>query len=310
MKTRPGAHALGLTASDLASQLRTAFFGATAGEIQVGREDFEVDVRLADVDRRSAIDGFRVTLPGGLQVPLGAVAEVDLARGYARIARLDRQRAATVTGDVDTDRTNTNVLLTRFQADLLPRLEAEGLRVSLEGEVKEGGVTQRSMQQALLIGLIGIFGLLSFHFRSYLEPVTVMLAIPLALIGVLGGHLLLGLPFTMPSMLGFASLAGVVVNDSILLVEAIKRRRREGVGVLDAARGASRDRFRAVLLTSLTTIVGLLPLLAETSLQAQFLKPLAASIVFGMFASTVLVLVVIPSFYAILGDLGWATRES
>ncbi|MHC4849309.1 MAG: efflux RND transporter permease subunit, partial [Planctomycetota bacterium] len=169
--------------------------------------------------------------------------------------------------------------------------------------MSEGAQTQKSMMMALLIGMIGVFVLLSFQFRSYLEPITVMLAIPFALIGVIWGHWAMGLALTMPSIMGFASLAGVVVNDSILLVAFLKRRRQAGQPIDEAARSASRDRFRAILITSMTTVAGLLPLLAETSLQAQVLIPLAASIVFGLMASTVLVLFVVPSVYVILGDL-------
>ena len=311
VRMRPGAQALGISAAVVANQLRSAFHGATAGEIQVGREDFDVEVRLADADRRStaAVDRFRVTLADGRQVPLGSIAEVEMSRGYSRIARVDRKRTATVIGEVDTAVTNTQEIVSKFREDLMPDLIARGIGVTLKGEVSEGGQTQRSMLRALLIGLVGVFVVVSFHFRSYLEPMAVMAAIPLALIGVIWGHKLVGIAVTMPSMLGFASLAGVVVNDSILLVEFIVRRRREGASIADAAKSASRDRFRAILLTSLTTIVGLMPLLAETSLQAQILIPLASSIVFGLIASTALVLVVLPSLYAILGDLGWA-RET
>ncbi len=233
VRLRPGARALGIDARSVAAQLRAAFHGSTAGEIQVGREDYEVDVRLAAADASSfgAIDAFYVTMPDGKQVPLGTVATVELDRGYARVARVDRQRTVTVTGDVDARAANTNELLARFERDVVPDLESRGVHVSLQGEVAEGGETQRSMLRALLIGLVGVFILLSYQFRSYLEPLVVMVAIPLALIGVIWGHKLLGLPFTMPSMLGFASLAGVVVNDSILLVAFIKRRRLEGADV-------------------------------------------------------------------------------
>ncbi len=309
VRMRPGARSLGLTAASIAGQLRAAFHGATAAEIQVGREDLEVDVRLAEADRNrmDVIDAFRVTLPSGEAVPIGTVASVEMTRGFARIARVDRQRTVTVQGDIDSRRANVNEIMAAFQRELVGPLQADGVQVDLEGEIKEGTETQMSMIRALLIGLIGVFVLLSYQFRSYLEPITVMLAIPLALIGVIAGHLLMGLPLTMPSLLGFASLAGVVVNDSILLVEFIKRRRRGGEDIARAACMASRDRFRAVLLTSITTMAGLMPLMAETSLQAQILIPLAVSIVFGMLASTLLVLFVIPSVYTILGDLGWVT---
>jgi multidrug efflux pump subunit AcrB len=306
---RPGAHSLGFSAREVAGQLRAAFYGATATEIQVGSEDYEIDVRLDTNDRNSVadLDYFHLTLPSGRQVPIGTVASVDQARGYSRIARVNRRRTVTVLGDIDTRFANTSEVLGRFQTDVIPGIRERGNDVSLEGEQKEGLQTSRSMVGALGIGLIGIFILLSYQFRSYVEPITVMIAIPFALIGVIWGHKLMGLELSMPSMMGFASLAGIVVNDSILLVEFIKRWREAGHEVPEAARAASRDRFRAVLLTSLTTIAGLLPLLAESSLQAQVLIPLAASIVFGLLASTVLVLFVVPSLYAILGDLGLVT---
>ena len=159
------------------------------------------------------------------------------------------------------------------------------------------------MGRAMLIGLLGVFITLSFHFRSYIEPLIVMAAIPFAFVGVVFGHVALGVQLCMPSMIGFISLSGVVVNDSLLLVMFIKKQRRDGVDVQQAAAQASRQRFRAVLLTSLTTMAGLLPLLAERSLQAQIVIPAAVSIVFGMLVSTVLVLVIIPCLYTILADL-------
>jgi HAE1 family hydrophobic/amphiphilic exporter-1 len=146
--------------------------------------------------------------------------------------------------------------------------------VTFDGEYKETSTTQGSMQRSMVFALIGVFILLSFQFKSYLEPVVVMIAIPCALIGVIWGHIIMGLPLTMPSIMGFISLAGIVVNDSILLVEFIKLRLQEGKPVEVAAAEASRDRFRAILLTSLTTIAGLVPLLFEQSLQAQVLVPL------------------------------------
>ncbi len=306
VRLREGATGLGLTAEQLASQLRAAFFGSTAAELQVGDEAYEVDVRLAPTDQDSLgdLEAFRVTLPSGQQVPLGDVAHLEEGRGYARIVRVDGRRAVTVQGDVDTSALNTAELIAELRAELVPSLAERypQIEVSVEGEAKETATTGRSLTQGLLIGLIGVFVLLSFQFKSYTEPLTVMAAIPMAFIGVVWGHLLMGFDLTMPSMVGFASLAGIVVNDSILLVEFIKLREREGAAPNEAARQASRDRFRAILLTSLTTIAGLLPLLAERSMQAQFLIPLTASIVFGLAASTALVLVVVPSLYAIVSD--------
>ena len=173
----------------------------------------------------------------------------------------------------------------------------------LQGETHDfGRIDDTGFQQ--------IFILLSFQFRSYLQPLIVMTVIPMALIGVIWGHLLMGLQLTMPSIIGFTSLAGVVVNDSILLVEFLKLRVREGAGVVEAAKLASRQRFRAVLLTSITTVAGLTPLLLEKSMQAQVLVPLATSIVFGLLTTTLLVLLVVPALFSILHDLGMSNTAA
>ncbi len=307
-----GAKALGLNAQMIASQLRSAYYGKTASEIQVGNESYEIDVRLADEDKNSLADlaYFHVTLPDGKQAPLGSVAILTQDRGYARIAAVNGLRTVTIQGDVDSRMTNSQQIMNRLQREFLPVLKQKypGVRTSLEGEAKESAKTGKSLGRGFMIGLVGIFILLSFQFRSYVEPVVVMVAIPFAFIGVIWGHILMGLDLSMPSMMGAVSLAGIVVNDSILLVEFIKIRRRQGQPVPEAARHASRERFRAVLLTSLTTIAGLMPLLSEKSLQAQILIPLAASIVFGLLASTVLILVIVPSLYTILADFGLTTH--
>ena len=314
LKLREGAFGMGLDAANVAMQLRTAFQGTTADEIQVGSESYEIDVQLRPEDQNKITDleSFYFTRPTGEQVPLSGVAEVEQHTGWSRIARIDGMRAVTVRGDIDSRRANTSNLLNLFKKEYQPQLEERyaNLKVAYEGETKEAGTTQQSMMRAMLVGLIGVFCLLSFQFRSYIEPITVMLTIPLALIGVFWGHLIMGADFSMPSMLGFASLAGIVVNDSILLVLFLKTQRDEGKNVLDACSKASRLRFRAILLTSLTTIAGLLPLLAERSLQAQVLIPLAISIAFGLLASTILVLFVVPCIYAILADFGLTAAPS
>lgn len=312
LRLREGALALGLDAAAVAEQLRAAYYGQTAREIQVGPESFEVDVRLAEADQDSLgdLDRFAVTLPGGRRVPLAAVAELDTGRGVSRIARVDGRRTVTVRGEVDAEATNLNEILAITQREFLPGLLERhvGIEVALEGEAEEQAETASSLRRGFLFGLIGVFLLLSFQFRSYVEPVIVMLAIPLALIGVIWGHIAMGLDLSMPSMLGFASLAGIVVNDSILLVTFVKLHAADpATDVVAAARRASRDRFRPVLLTSLTTIAGVLPLLFEKSLQAQVLVPLVTSLAFGLMASTALVLFLVPSAYAILHDFGLTT---
>lgn len=211
----------------------------------------------------------------------------------------------------DVSTANSAQVLQDLQKSIIPELQQryKGMQVGYQGEKKNAGETQDSMKRSFIMGLIGVYLLLAFQFRNYIEPVVVMAAIPLALIGVVWGHLLLGINLTMPSMIGFISLAGIVVNDSILLVEFVKYRSMEGLSVHDAARFASRDRFRAVLLTSLTTIAGLTPLLFETSLQAQVLIPLVVSIIFGIAVSTVLVLYVVPALYSILEDFGFTEKK-
>jgi len=312
IRLREGAYGLGLDAANLARQLRTAFQGATADEIQVDTESYEIDVQFAADDQDSYADlaCFYGVLPGGESIPLEAVAHLSESRGWSRISRVDGVRTVSLRGDTDSRQTNTNQVLQQLESGFVPTMSRDypGVSVVFEGETKEAGTTQASMLRGAVLGLIGVFILLSFQFRSYVEPLMVMAVIPLALIGVVLGHVLMRLDLTMPSMLGFASLAGIVVNDSILLVLFLKMQRSAGTAPLQAAGQASRQRFRAVLITSVTTIAGLLPLTLERSLQAQILIPLAVSIVFGLLASTVLVLSVIPCVYMVLHDLGLTAR--
>jgi hydrophobic/amphiphilic exporter-1 (mainly G- bacteria), HAE1 family len=308
IRLREGTVGLGLDAASMASQIQAGFRGVTADEIQVGSENYEIDVQFnaADQDSLADLDDFYFLSPDGKSVPLSAVANVDASRGWSRVARIDGRRTVTLIGEVDTRVTNTARLIEKFSREKLPALSQEfpGVRIAIAGEAQESGETQASMRRAMVIGLVGVFVLLSFQFGSWIEPLIVMVAIPLALIGVILGHLFMGLNLSMPSMLGFVSLSGVVVNDSILLVLFLKRARLDGGSVAESAAQASQLRFRAILLTSVTTIAGLLPLLFETSLQAQVLIPLAVSIAFGLMASTILVLLVVPCLYVVLDDFG------
>ncbi|MFO8049599.1 MAG: efflux RND transporter permease subunit, partial [Desulfosudaceae bacterium] len=312
LRMEEGAHGLGLDAADVSRQLRAAFQGVVADEIQVGPESYEIEIRFADRDRNSLADleNFNLVLPDGGRVPLQAVVQWESARSWARIARFNGMRAVTLRGDVDTRLINTNELMSRFQATYLKEFTKTypDLKLAIAGSLEETGSTRKSMFGAMLMGLVGVFILLSFQFRTYTEPVIVMLAIPFSLIGVIWGHGLMGVPISMPSLLGFIALGGIVVNDSILLVIFLKNARKEGLPMHEAAVRASRERFRAVLLTSTTTIAGLLPLLFEKSLQAQILIPLVISTAFGLMASTVLVLLAIPCMYLVLGDLGVVER--
>lgn len=312
LSLREGALALGLDATTIASQLRSAYYGYTASEIQVGPESYEIDVRLDRLDRDSLadLDYFTLTTQNGQQVPLSAVATIEMERGYARIQRINNQRTVTIQGDVDRRVLNVNELISQTQQRFLPDFQQRypNISISFEGSSKEGAKTGMSVRNGFLFGLIGVFILLSFQFRSYIEPLAVITAIPLSFIGVIWGHWLMGLDITMPSVVGFVSLAGIVVNDSIILITFLKMRVKEGLSIHEAACTASRERFRAVLLTSMTTIAGLIPLLSETSLQAQILVPLVTSLVFGLLASTLLVLLVVPALYTILEDFGFTEK--
>ena len=306
LRLREGALTLGLDATSIANQLRAAFHGQTAAEIQVGPESFEIDVQLDGFDQDSLgdLDAFTLTLPNGRQVPLSAVAEIETGRGYARIARIDGRRTVTIRGELDTAVANLSEILADTQARFLPTLAERypDVDVSLEGEAAEQAQTRSSLLRGFALGLLGMFVLLSFQFRSYVEPVIVLASIPFALIGVIWGHVLMGLDLVMPSLLGAASLAGIVVNNAILLVTFVKLNAEQGLSVIDSARQASRDRFRPVLMTSATTIAGVTPLLFEQSLQAQVLVPLVNALAFGLLSATALVLLLMPAFYAILHD--------
>lgn len=308
VRLKEGAFGLGINTTSMANQIRAAFQGITADEIQVGSESYEIDVRLRPEEKNNLadLDYFQLSLPDGSQVPIDTIATIHPSRGWSRIARIDGRRTVTIRGDTDSRIVSGSGLVNQFQKEVVPLLEEKypGVRFNFEGAAKESQTTAQSMASLAALGLIGVFVLLSFQFRSYIEPVIVMSAIPLAMVGVLSGHWLMGVDLSMPSMMGFVSLAGIVVNDSLLLVLFLKQELQAGKDPYQSASAASRARFRAIMLTSLTTIAGLLPLLFETSLQAQVLIPLAISIAFGLMASTVLVLFVIPCLYAALADFG------
>ncbi|WED27026.1 efflux RND transporter permease subunit [Vibrio sp. DW001] len=313
IKLRPGAETYGVNGQIIANQLRSAFFGQTADEIQIGVENISIEVRLDKVQAGDLqqLANFPIIMADGSQLPLGTVATLDFQRNYVRIQRIDGLRTISVYGDVDNSKVSSASIISQFQTEQASKLKIKypGLRFDFEGQSKDSAKTAASMGKGFLLGLFGVFVILSYQFRSYLEPFVVMLAIPLAFIGVVWGHFLLGHALSMPSMMGFVSLAGIVVNDSILLVQYIRHHVDEGDSVHDSVVKASRERFRAVFLTSMTTAAGLLPLLTETSLQAQVIQPLVISIVFGIFASTLLVLFMIPAAYSILADWGFIRKH-
>jgi hydrophobic/amphiphilic exporter-1 (mainly G- bacteria), HAE1 family len=303
---------LGVTSADLAAQLRGAFWGSLVQEFQRGRDSFEVEVQFADADRRSLTDlhDFKIKTPTGHTLPLHEVADYRLVRDFAQIVRVDRMRTVSVTADVDATQGNAAEIVEDLHRNFMPTLRDQfpDVSLALEGQTKESLKTRNSALKGFLIGLVIIFFMLSFVFESFLEPIIVMAAIPFGFVGAVTGHLLLGYDWTMPSTIGFISLSGIVVNDSIVLVAFIKLRLQEGHSVHEALKLAGIGRFRAVFLTSATTVAGLLPMMLETSLQAQFLVPMAVSISFGLMFATFVVLLLVPCLYSILAAVGWTRK--
>ncbi len=305
----PGALNSGLDAERLSLQLRAAYHGAKVSDVYQGQEAYEINVKL-DNDPQNALRDFEnltVLSKQGEAIPLAAIAQIKEVREFSRIVRINHQRTITISGDIDSEIANTNEVINDTKKRFLPQLQQKypGLRFSLEGEVKNSKETNTSVLSGFIFGVAGVYLLLCLIFRNYWEPFIVLINIPLALIGVIWGHLIMGLDLTLPSMIGFVSLAGIVVNDSILLVEYVKLRSREGMVIQSAVGQAVRDRFRAIFLTSITTVAGMFPLLLETSLQAQVLVPLVTSVVFGMLAATFLTLLVLPASYTMMQDLGF-----
>lgn len=309
VKLLPGAIAAGVDAQMIASQLRAAYQGAKVSDIYKGREAYEINVKL-DSELEQALadfDDIVILSKSGQSIPLVSVASIEQTRDYARIGHINHRRVVNVFGNIDSAIANTAEVLSDTKTRLFPILKEKypDIKIALKGEVESSGETNKSLFTGFFLALMGVFLLLSLQFRNYREPLVVMMNIPLALIGAIMGHLIMGLDFTLPSMIGFVSLAGVVVNDSILLVEFVKYRVQEGMVLHDAASQAVHDRFRAIFLTSITTVAGMAPLLIETSLQAQILIPLVTSIVFGMLSSTMLILLVLPAAYGIMEDIGF-----
>ena len=303
---RDSARPLGITSADLANQLRAAFYGETAQEFQRGRHTVKVRTGYDDNDRRSIADlrDFRVVLPGGGNIPLAEVAYMQQNRGYAQIHRKDRRRTVTVTAELDEQLNNAAKIAAQLRNDYLPRLERRyHLTARVAGQAAESEETARSIEIGFLAGVALIYFLLAWVFSSFTLPLIVMFAIPLGFIGATVGHVIMGFDLTMPSLVGFVSLSGIVVNDSVILLQTLRQKLAEGMSLPDAASAAGQCRFRAVLLTSLTTIAGLLPMLLETSLQAQFLIPVAISVCFGLLFVTGLTLLLMPGLYLVWSDL-------
>ncbi|MBN1796569.1 MAG: efflux RND transporter permease subunit [Sedimentisphaerales bacterium] len=297
---------LGLTLGDLARQVRQGFYGEQAQRIQRGRDDIRVMVRYPKDQRKSIadIENMRIRLPDGTEIPFKAVAEVQYGRGYALIRRVDKRRIIAVTADV----TNTE-LTEEINKDLiknvLPELQQKypGLTYTFGGERKERNESLGSLLVNFPIALLAIYALLAVQFKSYVQPIIVMSAIPFGIVGATLGHLALGFNLSFLSMFGLVALAGVVVNDSLILIDLINREREQGIAGHQLIRDCATRRFRPIMLTTLTTFLGLTPIMLEKSLQAQFLIPMAISLAFGVLFATMITLLLVPSLYMIIEDI-------
>jgi len=307
LNVKPQAEALGITLQDLASQVRAGFYGAEVQRIQRGQDEVKVMVRFPRDERDSVgyLDNMKIRTPAGGRVPFHQVAEVELTESPAFIRRFDRERAIRVSAEVDKEKYEPGKIQDDIMNKELPQVLAHfpGVRSKLSGASQQQVEIQQDLVRGGLFALFLIYALMAIPLRSYAQPLIIMSVIPFGTIGALIGHLILGIPVSMTSYFGIIALAGVVVNDSLILVDFVNRERDVGTPLDEAVRRAARSRFRAILLTSLTTFLGLAPIaIFETSLQAQLVVPMAASLAFGILFATVITLILIPSLYLILDD--------
>jgi len=298
----PAGQALGLTVDAVGRQLRAAYDGRLVQLFQQGADEVEVRVMLPDAERNrmASLQSLTLALPDGDRVPLSSVVTLSARQGFEALRHDQGKLAVHVSGDVDRSVNSSDRILSSLETDVLPALSARyGVKASFAGRAADQAETMGDMRRGALYGLVLIYVILAWVFASYGWPLVVMSAIPFGLVGAVLGHWVMGLDLTLLSLFGLFGLSGIVVNDSIILVTFYKHLRGQGMAVQDAIVEAACQRLRAVLLTSLTTIGGLAPLLFETSLQAQFLIPMAVTISFGLMFSTVLVLLVIPAILSV-----------
>ncbi|PIE45211.1 MAG: hypothetical protein CSA45_04045 [Gammaproteobacteria bacterium] len=307
IKMKPEANIYGMTEQQLARALRAAFYGVQAQRIQRGTEEVRVMVRYPRSERQSLanLEHFLVQTDNGLSIPIHAVADLFFATSPKTIMHLDKQRVTTVYADVDRAVTSSEeVLATLQQNGILKSVEEQyDIKIRLGGEAEEGARSDASMKVGFMISLAMIYVLLAIPLKSYSKPIIIMSVIPFGVIGAIGGHLLLGMNLTMVGMFGVIALSGVVVNDSLLLLTTIQQHLDEGMTLPQSIETTGLRRFRPIILTSITTFIGITPILFETSFQAQFLIPMAVSLGFGILFATAITLVLVPVLYYVFDDV-------
>ena len=307
LKLKPAAASLGLTLNDLARQVRNAFYGAEALRFQRNKDEIKVVVRYPDNERDSLeiLDKMRIHTINGAKIPFNQVAQIESKTGFTSITRAQRQRVIKVMADVDEKIANSNEIRQDMGKRFLPQLQNiyPDVRYTIEGAGKNQRESLQDITQSALIALFGIYALLAIPFKSFSRPLIVMLAIPFGIVGAIIGHLIMGYNLTIISLMGIVGLSGIVVNDSLILIYKATHLRLEGANCISAITQAGALRFRAIILTSLTTFCGLTPILLEKSIQARFLIPMAVSLGFGVLFATGITLLLIPCGYVILDDI-------
>ncbi len=307
LRTRPAALSLGLTPMELGRQVRHAFYGAEVRRHQRGRNELRISVRLPEEERRSEANIRRLIIRArdGGELPLGEAAEIRRGRAYQSIRRADGRRILDVTADVIEGVAQPPRVLAELERTVLADLQVRhpGLGYSFEGENRDMRESLASLRGGFVLALLALFAMLAIPFKSYLQALIVLIAIPFGIVGAVLGHLLLGYELSIISLMGMVALSGVVINDSLLLVDTANEYRRNGLSLREAIALAPVRRFRPVLLTSLTTFFGLMPIILEKSLQARFMIPMAISLGFGILFSTTITLMLVPALYTIIEDV-------
>jgi multidrug efflux pump subunit AcrB len=264
-------------------------------------------VRYPLSERRSLsdIENMRIRLPGGQEIPFSTVAGVTYGRGYADIQRAERRRVVNVTADVDAAVANASDINANLWQKVLPELETRypGLQYRFAGEQRERQESFGTLYVAFPLVLVALYGLLAVQFRSYVQSLVVMSVVPFGIVGAVFGHVVMGYDLGLMSFCGIVALSGIVVDNSVILIDAINRERRDGIPVWQTVRDTTARRFRPIVLTSLTTSLGVLPLILERSLQARFMIPMAISLGFGVAFATMITLLLVPSLYMMVEDV-------
>ena len=308
----PQGEALGLSLIEIGRQVRQGFYGEEVQRLQRGREDIRVMVRYPETDRRSVgdLEGMRFRTPSGVEVPFSTAVEARLRRGPASITRVDRNRSIHVLAAVDTSVTTSQQVLADLETTFLPALleDHDSVRYAFLGDLAELTEATEALATALALALFVMFAILAIPLKSYVAPAIVLSAVPFGAVGAIWGHVIMEIPLTFISACGVVALAGVVVNDSLVLVSFVQERTKRVRSRFQSVRMAGESRFRAVILTSLTTSAGVSPLMFESDLQAQFLVPMAVALAFGVLFATLVTLLLVPSLYLILDDFRIAGR--